>query len=256
MQMNKKFMRALAFLMVLLLATGPVGFSANFKDISNHWAKDSITTWADRGVVNGKSASVFAPDSNVTRGEFAKMINKAFGFSKGTSRNYSDVAGKWYANEASIAKAAGYYAWLNSNTFNGDSALTRQEVMAILVSVMEYPLTDDYSVIRRFADYSSLNSKFGSYVATAVEHGITKGVQENGKYYLKPFDSVTRAQAMTMLDRVAGEYADVADTVYGGTKEKITGNFTVTKGNVTVSNKIITGDMHIAAGVGEGDVTL
>lgn len=69
------------------------------------WAKESINALAAAGIVNGIGDGAFAPENNVTRAEFVKMIVSAFGFeSTGAAARFDDVAGdEWYAEAVYIA---------------------------------------------------------------------------------------------------------------------------------------------------------
>lgn len=50
----------------------------NFTDITNHWAKNSIETLANKGIISGYRDGTFKPDATLTRAEFATMLIKAF----------------------------------------------------------------------------------------------------------------------------------------------------------------------------------
>lgn len=50
----------------------------DFNDIKNHWAKDTIEKWKDKGVISGYPDGTFKPDNPVTRAELAKILTLAF----------------------------------------------------------------------------------------------------------------------------------------------------------------------------------
>lgn len=50
----------------------------DFNDIKNHWAKDTIEKWKDKGVISGYHDGTFKPDNPVTRAELAKILTLAF----------------------------------------------------------------------------------------------------------------------------------------------------------------------------------
>ena len=50
-----------------------------FSDIEGNWAQEDIELLAGRGLIAGKSATAFEPDSNITRAEFATLLVNAFG---------------------------------------------------------------------------------------------------------------------------------------------------------------------------------
>lgn len=47
---------------------------APFTDISDHWAKDSITAAYEAGLLSGRSATIFDPEGTITRQEAAVMV--------------------------------------------------------------------------------------------------------------------------------------------------------------------------------------
>jgi len=91
------------------------GYTAdNYSDISNHWAKTYINTYAKSGYVNGYPDGTFKPDNQVTRAEFVKIVNNILGISstvsssietEGRSSNITynsalpDIAEHWAKND-------------------------------------------------------------------------------------------------------------------------------------------------------------
>ncbi len=76
-----------------------------FSDIESvPWAKEGINALAKAGVINGMGGTVFAPEDNVTRAQFVKMIVQAFGFEGKGSAAFADVSdGDWFAEPVLIA---------------------------------------------------------------------------------------------------------------------------------------------------------
>ena len=65
----------------LLVSTVPAAFAAS--DIDGHWAKSYITELHDNGIINpSASTGNYGPDDKVTRWEFMRYINRAFGFTE------------------------------------------------------------------------------------------------------------------------------------------------------------------------------
>ncbi len=59
----------------MLLSVCPVSAKSVFSDVEGHWAEKQIDTWSDYGVINGY-AGQFSPDNEITRGDFAVVLNK------------------------------------------------------------------------------------------------------------------------------------------------------------------------------------
>ncbi|MCU6709987.1 S-layer homology domain-containing protein [Paenibacillus sp. J5C_2022] len=51
-----------------------IHYDRSFSDIRGHWAQDDIELLASKLIAKGKTAARFAPDSAITRAEFAAML--------------------------------------------------------------------------------------------------------------------------------------------------------------------------------------
>lgn len=82
--------------------------SSKFKDIpKNYWAKETIETLAKLGIMQGKSATTFAPTASLTETEMKKMMGNVLAFEK-KRQNYEiayDYLAKSYINTVSKQKA-------------------------------------------------------------------------------------------------------------------------------------------------------
>ena len=66
---------------------------STYSDISNHWARSYINTYAKSGYVQGYPDGTFKPDNEVTRAEFVKIINNILGINDDAlSGIYSDIS--------------------------------------------------------------------------------------------------------------------------------------------------------------------
>lgn len=69
----------------------------DFNDIKNHWAKDTIEKWKDKGVISGYPDGTFKPDNPITRAELAKILTLAFYLQERSPLGYEDVKSEnWY----------------------------------------------------------------------------------------------------------------------------------------------------------------
>ena len=80
------------------------------------WYAEYVSYLAGKGIVNGKTADTFAPDAQITRAEFIKIIAGVAGadVSGKSSSRFSDVASDaWYVP---------YVAWgVENGIINGTS---------------------------------------------------------------------------------------------------------------------------------------
>ncbi|MCK5606036.1 S-layer homology domain-containing protein, partial [Candidatus Pacearchaeota archaeon] len=107
-----------------------------FTDISGHWAEDYINSIAERGVVNGKSEGIFAPNDLITRAEMTKVAVNALGFDVPASVDgapFTDVdMDAWYSSYIKVAKENGIVQGMGSE-FKPNDPVTRAAALKILI---------------------------------------------------------------------------------------------------------------------------
>lgn len=105
-------------------------------DILEHWGRDVIQDWLDKGLISGYPDGSFKPDNEITRAEFITLINKIFGYTETTTIDYSDVnIGDWYYESIAVAKAAGYIDGYPDGTMRPNNLISREEVATIIMKV-------------------------------------------------------------------------------------------------------------------------
>ncbi|MCR8845179.1 S-layer homology domain-containing protein [Paenibacillus sp. SC116] len=231
--------------------------TAAFKDVESHWAKEKIAEWASQGVISGASANEFKPNQQVTRAEWAAIVNRMFQLNEQKPQAYTDVpAGAWYADAVNTATTAGYMKGYTDFTFKPNATLTRQEAVASLSRLLKWKTN---STALTYKDSVDIQPWAASSVSEAVYLGVVKGYEEGT---FKPNQSLTRAEAVSMLDRAFDTYGvwyGQAGTYGAKTKqeqETINGNVIVNVSGVTLQNVHIKGDLILTQGVGEGDAAL
>lgn len=239
--------------------------SAQASDIQNHWAKDVMTQWQNKGYISGFQDGSLKPDQSVTRSQLAAMINKAFGFTQTSTIAYTDVqSSDWFYHDVAIAKSQGYMEGYKNNTFHPDQKVTRQELAVILTSLKKLKSSNS-AVQMKDTVYSPSWSK-GS-IGAVIDSGLMKG-DEKG---FRPKDTTTRAEAVTVLERSL-ESSDTSNTskssspttiyntagVYGPAsgQQQIAGDMQLNSAGSTLRNMVIEGDLLLGAGIGEGDAIL
>ncbi|NGZ76065.1 S-layer homology domain-containing protein [Saccharibacillus alkalitolerans] len=230
--------------------------SSIFKDLNNHWSKQAVEKWQNRGIIKGAAEGKFAPERTLTRAEWVTLVNRTFQLNRQKAEAPSDVKeGSWYAADVKAALTAGYIGITGDGTFQADRPLTREEAAVTLANLLRLstvqPDTD------AFADFKTSTEANGAPVYAAVEAGLLKGYADKT---FRPHKALTRAEAAVLIDRAAeaygmwigeqGEYGP-AD---GVRQEK--GSVLVNTPGVTLQNLEIAGDLVIGKNVGEGDVTL
>ena len=156
--------------------------SKDFIDTRAHWAKDAIDFVSARGLVNGISDTIYAPNNSTTRAQLWTILAR---------QNDADLTGgsSWYEKAQNWAKDKGV-----SDGANPNAAINRAQMVTMLWRAMGQPAAaSDAS----FADVPA-DSYYAQAVAWAIENGITAGVG-NGKF--DPDAACTRGQIATFLYR-------------------------------------------------------
>lgn len=209
------FKKWFAYAATALLAAALVipGFAAaendiSFKDVGGtFWAKDEINSLVQMGVIKGYQDNTFKPQAPVTREEFAKIITSAFYLdlpAADASQTFVDVGrSRWSFASVEAAKdfLTGYYPPSGKAFFDPTGKATREDVAVALVKTLGYQPDDlqNADILDRFYDSEDVSPNLETYVAIAVEKKLLTGYND---YTLKPGNSVTRAEAASLLYRV------------------------------------------------------
>lgn len=184
----------------------------NFTDISFLWqeAQDAINFMAGRGVLQGKSKGIFAPNDSITRAEFAKTVVVLLELDNDTEiagRNFKDVdKNKWYHEYVQIAFKHGIIEGRDEETFSPNDCITRQEMAVMAARIMK--LIDKAEIllplqakemIESYADSTQVASWAETGMALVVKNKIIQGKDGNK---LAPKDNATRAEAVVILKRL------------------------------------------------------
>ncbi|HHW31822.1 MAG TPA: S-layer homology domain-containing protein [Clostridiaceae bacterium] len=243
----KKLVATCIMLAVLLSLALPSFASLN--DVSGHWAESEINKWTEKGIIKGYDDSTFKPDNTINRAEFTALIARIFNYIKLSDKMFSDVDDNaWFAETVSKSIAAGIIIGDDTGLFRPYDPITRQEAAVILYRAFDLKV-ENKNAADKFADASSIASWSKDAVSALVEKGYIKGRPDNT---YAPADNLTRAEAVKMIDGIAGNLKNVEGTYTGN----IEGNLIVNTGNVILKDMNITGDLFLAHGIGDGDVTL
>lgn len=177
-----------------------------FMDMSNNWAKSSVEFLRQAGVVNGyNNNTIYSPGNNVTRGQFALMICRAFGFStSGGNSGFSDVpANSVYAGAVASARSLGIVQGTGNGRFQPNSPITRQSAMVMICRAMQaagrsVPPASP-GTLNSYGDGGQVAAFARDAVASLVQMGVVRG---NASMRLNPGSSISRAEMAVILHRV------------------------------------------------------
>ena len=156
--------------------------SKGFIDTQDHWAKDAIDFVSARGLVNGMSATIYAPNNSTTRAQLWTLLAR---------QNDANLNGgnTWFENAQNWAKAKGI-----SDGANPNGTINRAQMVTMLWRAAGQPVAGGAA---SFTDVSA-DSYYAQAVSWAVENGITTGV---GGGRFDPTATCTRAQIAAFLAR-------------------------------------------------------
>lgn len=181
-----------------------------FSDISGHWAAQTIEKMADKGIINGfyeNGLSLFKPDRNITRVQFAAIIAKSLGISENDYLSYdlpfsdADKIQPWALGYVKATSALGYISGRSDNNektvyFDPESPVTRAEAFTILGRIAG----TEYSKETKFADNGQIPSWSRAAIMALAEKGTIRGFEDNT---LRPNNLLTRAEAAVITDSAA-----------------------------------------------------
>lgn len=184
---------------ISVLPTLPEQKSVNeiFVDLSGHWAKDSIITLYNKGIISGKSKTEFAPDDYVTREEFIKMAVNAFDIKSGTDVAFSDVdSGTWYYDYICRAVNAGLVNGNTDGSFGVGKNITRED-MAVVIFRYKNDMKPSNDNIE-FKDSGEISEYAAEAVKSLSDAGIIKGADR----MFAPKAYATRAETAVIIERI------------------------------------------------------
>lgn len=227
----------------LVLAQAAPAFAA---DTTGHWAQDALNTWQNYGVIKGDENGNLMPDSGITRGEMAVMLDRVMAYQLKSQNTFSDLDQSWYTDAILGANAAGIIMGMGDGTVQPGASITRQETAVMFARVLN--LDTQSAPAAGFLDQASIPD----WAVGAVNAMAAAGYMQGSNGLFRPADTITRAEVVTILDNIfnanyntSGEYTGDVD-----------GSAVISADNVTLKDMHITGDLIVAEGVGEGHVEL
>ena len=136
-------------------ASAHVDNTTSFTDINGHWAEGYIKYLQNTGIVAGKSATTFDPDSPVTTTEAMKMALALAGYDE---KNAELTGPNWSKNTLTLATTIG----LTDNVSSAMNAgCTRQDAAQILANVLEATAVRYSAIVENFVNDSKTGLSYG-----------------------------------------------------------------------------------------------
>ncbi len=171
-----------------------------FNDIDGvMWASEAILALADKGIISGKADKIFAPDDNITREEFTKILVGAMGISEEEygENVFSDVKDDaWYCKYVNIASKRGIVNGIGGGNFGIGENVTRQDMVVMLYRALKSRNVELNVTEVTFDDKDSVSDYAKDAVSALYNLGAVNGVGENR---FEPKGFATRAQAAKVI---------------------------------------------------------
>lgn len=165
---------------------------------------------SQKSFIAGYPNGLFKPDSSVTRAEAAQML---WVLENATASNlkadFKDAKDSWYNQALNYTRSKGMLLAKDGN-IRPDVPMTRGEFVRML-----YPLLADKSGGPRFNDIAG--HEFEAAILRASANGIIKGYPDGS---FKPDGKVTRAETVTMLNKLSNRYLTLDDLKKNNSKIK------------------------------------
>ncbi len=116
-----------------------------FNDIGNSPYYDSIVRLAADGVINGRTATTFAPADKITRGEFATVLSRAFNLEQDKAyaeSMFKDVKNYPLAGYVGAVAKAKFMTGIATNLFTPKAQLSYKDTKAMLWKVLNQEVSD------------------------------------------------------------------------------------------------------------------
>lgn len=235
-----------------------------FSDVAvGAWYYTYVYDLANKNVVHGITATIFAPNASVTRAEFVMMLSNLWGLTEaereayGQMEVFSDVvSSRWYAPCVNWAGAEGIVLGVGNGRFDPDAPISRQEMMTMLLRYQDFASDEALPVLAsevRFLDDADIATWAKSAVKSSQMAGIIQGKE---KFLFDPLGISTRAEAAKIISilsdlpegggdsGIRGLVFGIGETVYWQDGNRIEG----VVAPVTVNgHSCISGEIYAAA---------
>ena len=179
----------------------------------SHWAIREIALAHESGMMTGVGERQFGTGQDLTRGSFATMLVRMFGWEtvSPAAPSYIDCA-TWMWHYSAIETALAHGAMLPAINARPDDPITRMEMAEMLVRALGYgEMAGAVAGLGSpFADVS--NSGFAT---VAYDIGMVQGVEQSGGRYMLPNAAATREEACAMFMRVYERYSSKLTWLHG-----------------------------------------
>ncbi|MBS6355759.1 MAG: S-layer homology domain-containing protein [Oscillibacter sp.] len=164
--------------------------------------------------VVGYTDGTFGPERGMRRSEaatiFARLLSQRLGdlITAPTTTTFPDVpADAWYAGYVSYLTRYGVAVGYTDGLFHGDEPISRAEFTAMAVRFFDAYGDGDQEIMEDYQDFWDVSPGHwaAGYIEDAARHGWVVGY---GDGTFQPEDEISRAEVVTIVNRLLGREAD------------------------------------------------
>ena len=180
----------------------------DFSDIKDKSAEmqEAIKVLASKGIINGTTATTFAPDSTISRAEVTALLMRTISLlDPNANGNFADVnTSNWYCGAAGSAKEHNIINGYEDNTFRGNAVIAKDQIVAVsartLKQQMNYKTPSDVAdELSVYVDASSIANWAKEDVALATMANL---VLKRTDSTFSGADGMTRGDAAIIMQRL------------------------------------------------------
>jgi len=185
-----------------------IGNPLEFKDVSEHWAKEAVNDLGSRMILNGSGNGMFKPDQDITRAEFAAIVIRGLGL-KPENGNvpFTDVKSTdWYSSAIKTAHMYGLIDGFEDGSFRPMDKITREQAMVIIAKAMKItgltaniPHNNANEGLNSFTDASDVSSWAKNAIIDCLQAGVITG---KVNMQLAPQAYINRAEVAVIVQRL------------------------------------------------------
>jgi len=214
---TKKITSIVLLCLAMLLGTVMIAYAqqSSFTDVKpESWYYNDVEYAVELGIINGKTATTFAPDDYLTYAEAAKLaacMNESYTKGEITLKSGSDV---WYETYTNYCFANG----IMEGSYNFGENATRAGYMEIFARALpEEALKPVNNVPDGSIPDVDINAKYADEIYILYRAGILQG--SDALHSCKPNDNIKRSEVAAILTRMMNPEKRIRFSM--GTEEQI-----------------------------------
>ncbi len=180
----------------------PVAAKPAFTDVPKQfWGETYISELRKRGILDDFGTGKFDPNQPITRGEYAKMLDRAFADKPATTTttSFKDIPSDYPRKEA-IDKSVkiGFMTGYSPTKFAPNQTIPRYQLQISLAKGLQLPAPGSQDrALSKFSDASQMPKYAREKMAAAVASGLV--IKDDTPNLLKPVQNATRADAAATI---------------------------------------------------------